>query len=178
VALWRRAISLDERNWIPRYDLARSYEQSGQYDDRIREFTRVLEICEGNLRIKALLARLYAVTGRDAEARTILSEINGHPNSAFSMAEIWVALGEREQALRSLREAMRERCGLVVFIKTVPTLDSVRSDSRFQELIAEVNFPSASTFSPTTGCGRVSHSHAALLQEWLEEAYPEARRPR
>jgi len=142
LALWKHAIELDEANWIPHYDLARSFEQSGQYEDAIQEFSRVLEISEGNLRIKALLARLYAVTGREAEARAILREIQGRPNSAFSMAEVYVALGEKEQALRNLREAMRERCGWLVFEKTMPTLDPIRSDPRFQELIAQIKFPS------------------------------------
>jgi TolB-like protein/DNA-binding winged helix-turn-helix (wHTH) protein/Flp pilus assembly protein TadD len=141
-SLWNHAIGLEEANWIPHYDLARSYEQSGQYEDAIQEFSRVLELSEGNLRIRALLARLYAVTGRDAEARAILREIHGKPNSAFSEAEVYVALGEREQALRHLRAAARERCGWLVFVKSLPTLDPIRSDPQFEELIAQIKFPS------------------------------------
>ena len=75
------------------------------------------------------------------EARAILKEIQGRTNSAFSMAEVYVALGDKEQALNYLRQAMKERCGWVVFMKVLPSLGPLRSDMRYQEMLAEINFP-------------------------------------
>jgi len=39
-------------------------------------------------------------------------------------------------------EAARERCGWLVFVKSLPTLDPIRSDPQFEELIAQIKFPS------------------------------------
>jgi hypothetical protein len=89
-----------------------------------------------------VLARMYAETGKEAEARTILNEIQGKPNSAFSIAEVYLALGKKEQALDYLRQAMKERCGWVVFMKVLPSLEALRSDNRFQKMIEQINFPS------------------------------------
>ena len=141
ISVWKQAIHLEDENWGAHYDLAQSYEQLGQYDEAIREISRALEISDGNLRIKGVMARMYAETGREAEARAILKEIKGRPNSAFSMAEVYVALGDKGQTLDYLRQAMKERCGWVVFMKVLPSLEPLRSDSRYQEMIAEINFP-------------------------------------
>jgi tetratricopeptide (TPR) repeat protein len=142
VSVWRQAIALEETNWFSHSGLAMSYEHFGQYDDAIREHNRALEISDGNLRMKGMIARVYAVTGRDSEARAILQEIKGKPNSAFSMAEVYLALGEKKQALRYLRGAMDERCGWVVFMRVLPSLDPLRSDKRFQEMIRKIQFRS------------------------------------
>jgi len=142
VTVWKEAIALEETNWVPHYDLARSYEQYGQYDEAIQEFTRALEISDGNLRIKSLLAREYALSGRKPEARSILREIQGKPNSAFSTAELYIALGNKEPALDYLEQAMHERCGWVVFMKVLPSLEALHSDNRFQEMIRQIGFPS------------------------------------
>jgi TolB-like protein/DNA-binding winged helix-turn-helix (wHTH) protein/Flp pilus assembly protein TadD len=141
LAAFRQAINLDETNWVPHYDLGGSYERFRQYDDAIREFSRVLEISDGNLRIKGDLARLYALQGRQAEARSMIAEIRGKPNSAFSIAEVYVALGENKQALAYLKEAMNERCGWIVFMKVRTTLDPLRSEAAFQGMIRQIGFP-------------------------------------
>jgi adenylate cyclase len=141
ISIFTQAISLDEHNWAPHYDLGGSYARSGNYEEAIREFSRTLELSGGNLRIKAMLARMYALTGKTMEARQILEEIKGKPNSAFSMAEVYVALGNKDQALEYLQQAIDERCGWVVFMWNRENLAPLHSDSRFKEMIARVGFP-------------------------------------
>ncbi len=143
LAVFTQAISVDENNWVLHSDLGGSYARHGDYDQAIREFSRVVELSDGNLRAKASLARMYALTGRENEARGILEEIKGKTNSAFSVAEIYVALGEKDPALKYLQQAMDERCGWVVFMWSLPSLEPLRSDPRFKELVARVGFPAA-----------------------------------
>jgi hypothetical protein len=56
-------------------------------------------------------------------------------------AAVHVALGEREEALASLEEALDTRAPAVVWLKTDPLFDSLRSDPRFQVLLARLNLP-------------------------------------
>lgn len=141
ISLWKDAVKVDDENWPPHYNLVGVFEQSRQYDEAVREVQRVMEISDGNLRIKGVLARLYAEMGRTAEARAIIEEIKGKTNADFSIAEVYLALGEKEQALKHLAEAIRERCGWVVFVKVLPWLEPLRTDPRFQEMIRQINFP-------------------------------------
>lgn len=141
ISLWKDAVRVDDENWPPHYNLVGVFEKSRQYDEALREVQRVMEIADGNLRIKGVLARILAEMGRTAEARAILREIKGKTNSAFSVGETYVALGDNEEALKYLADAMRERCGWVVFLKVLPWLEPLRSDPRFQELIADIHYP-------------------------------------
>jgi TolB-like protein/DNA-binding winged helix-turn-helix (wHTH) protein/Tfp pilus assembly protein PilF len=50
-----------------------------------------------------------------------------------------VRLGENDRAIESLREAYRQRCDGLQFLKTEPVYDPLRRDSRFQELVAQLH---------------------------------------
>lgn len=141
IAFWKEAISLDDANWVPHNALSDLYAKQQDYAEAIQELRRVLELSEGNLRIKAGLARLYVATGRRAEARRILREIQGKPNSAFSTAEVYVALGEKERALDYLQRALAERSGWAVFLKMKETLIPLRGSDKFQSMVREIGIP-------------------------------------
>jgi hypothetical protein len=85
----------------------------------------------------ANLARAYALAGRTDEARRLL----GRLSSRAQIASVQTALGEKEAALASLEEALDTRDYAVVWLKTNPTFDSLRSEPRFQALLRRLNLP-------------------------------------
>jgi TolB-like protein/Flp pilus assembly protein TadD len=141
IPFFTQAIGLDEASWIAHYDLAGSYAKFGEYEQAIREYNRTLELTNGNPRIQASLARAFALAGRKGEAGNILQQIKGKPNSAFSIAEVYIALGEKDEAFKYLQQALDEKCGWVVFMRVLSSLDPIRSDDRFEKLTARVGFP-------------------------------------
>jgi len=60
----------------------------------------------------------------------------------FVVARIYAALGKKEEALRWLETGYRARDAWMVFLKTEPQFDDLRSDPRFQDLLRRMNFPS------------------------------------
>ncbi len=50
-------------------------------------------------------------------------------------------LGEADQAFAWLERAYEERDHDLVFLQTDPTLDPLRSDPRFQDLLRRIGFP-------------------------------------
>ena len=60
----------------------------------------------------------------------------------YLIAEIYIGLGEKEQALDWLEKAYEERDDWVVWFKCDPIPDGLRSEPRFQELMRRIGFPS------------------------------------
>ena len=51
-----------------------------------------------------------------------------------------VRLGQNDKAIESLREAYRQHCDGLQFLKTEPVYDPLRNDPRFDELLSRLNF--------------------------------------
>ena len=92
-----------------------------------------------------MVARLYAQTGRVSEAKKILDGLLARRQHQFvqsyPIALIYLALGDKEQALKFLEAAYEER-GIQVggntnSLKADKRLDPLRGDPRFQALLAK-----------------------------------------
>jgi hypothetical protein len=92
------------------------------------------------------LAHAYAATGRRAEAQKILHEWQRQSEtsyvSPYMIATVYASLGEKDNAFEFLEKAHQERSSdLPYFLKADLRMDSLRSDSRFQDLFRRMNFP-------------------------------------
>jgi hypothetical protein len=90
----------------------------------------------------ALLGHLYAVTGRQAAAREIISQLQqmsgGQYVSSLYVALIYIGLGEKDQAFAWLDKAYAERSDFLVYLPTDPMADPLRSDPRFPVLLGRL----------------------------------------
>ena len=91
-----------------------------------------------------IAARGYAegVCGRADLARSDLKSMEELSKTRFvtsyGMALIEAGLGDREATLRWLRKAFEERSHWLIWIRLDPRFKAIRSDPRFQELVAKV----------------------------------------
>ena len=114
----------------------------GNYDLAITACKRAVTL-SGNAPSRAVgVGQAYALAGRKSEAQQVLREIReqsieGYVPPSF-LAKLYVALGEKEQALDQLEEAYQARDGYLVWLKAETTFDPLRSDPRFQELLHRV----------------------------------------
>ena len=60
-------------------------------------------------------------------------------NSLF--AEAYIGLGEKGEAMSWLERAYEEHDQWMVYIKSYPGWDALRSEPRFQALVRRMNFP-------------------------------------
>jgi tetratricopeptide (TPR) repeat protein len=90
------------------------------------------------------LGRIYALLGRRDDALAVLRRTQqagaAGGAGAQSTALLYFAVGDKEEGFKWLKKAFDER-NLVTFIKFDPNFDSVRSDARFQQLIAMLHIP-------------------------------------
>lgn len=92
---------------------------------------------EDNVTVPSTLGYLYALAGRKQEALEIADtlEAQGH----LVTTPIHMALGNRQKTLDLLEKAIDQRQFYILYtIKVTPTLDPIRDDPRFQELLDRV----------------------------------------
>ena len=87
-------------------------------------------------------ARIYAATGKRDEALKIIAEMKQQPNaSPLAFANIYNALGEKDQAFEWLEKAYAEGAPLLRALQTGKMWDPLRSDPRFEDLLKRMGLP-------------------------------------
>jgi DNA-binding winged helix-turn-helix (wHTH) protein/TolB-like protein/Tfp pilus assembly protein PilF len=142
IAECNKMLQLDP-NFFPahRY-LGLAYLQKGMPEKAIASFQRGLQL-SGSPLVLAHLGHSYAVAGKDTEARKVLTELSELENqryvSAYTVAGIHAALGDKEQAFKALEKAYEERDVWFMNVKVDPVFKDLRSDRRFQNLLTRAN---------------------------------------
>jgi serine/threonine protein kinase/tetratricopeptide (TPR) repeat protein len=143
---YRKAIDLDPDFYRTFWLLGQAYEQKGMYEEAIAAIEKAVQLSEGNLVMQAALAHTWALAGQSSRARKVLDQLTQVSSreyfSPYFIAEIHLALGEKDAALRWLERAYEARDYFFRWIAIDPRLDALRSDPRFQTLVRRVNFPS------------------------------------
>jgi DNA-binding winged helix-turn-helix (wHTH) protein/TolB-like protein/Tfp pilus assembly protein PilF len=122
-------------------ELGLAYEQKGMYREAFDQLQKTYEMREnyGKTMLRADLAHLYAVWGKEAEARRILAELIEESQksyvSAYDVAVIYAGLGQTEDAFLWLGNALKQRPFWLVWLKLDPRLERLRSDPRFTRLL-------------------------------------------
>jgi hypothetical protein len=79
------------------------------------------------------------------EANDILEQLRERSKQQYVMpyyvSRIHAALGQKDEALRWLETAYRERATNMIYLQTDSRLDGLRFDPRFQDLVRRMNFP-------------------------------------
>ncbi|PYY20525.1 MAG: hypothetical protein DMG62_23305 [Acidobacteria bacterium] len=130
--------------------LGLTYLKKGMNEQAIAEIQRGVELLESAKQrpVNVPLARLgyaYGVSGKRHEAVMVLERLRTISAtsyvSAFSFAVVHVGLGHNDDAFTWLQKAYDERAPELVFLKVDPRFDSLRSDTRYQDLLRRMNFP-------------------------------------
>jgi TolB-like protein/Tfp pilus assembly protein PilF len=124
--------------------LGLAYEQKGMLEETIMEFQHAITLSGGFAKYRAGLGRIYAVVGKRDEAIEILGELRELSKrehvSPYHIAKIYAALGEKDKALEQLEKAYEIEDPGMVYLKIDPLIDSIRTESRFKELMKKVGF--------------------------------------
>jgi len=94
-------------------------------------------------RSRVCRAVIYGRLGRREDAAAVVAAIKqqGGDAAAYQYAEIYTQWGDRKAALDWLEKAMRLRDPGLVYLKTDPLMDPLRSEPRLQAIARELKFP-------------------------------------
>ena len=142
VEQYLKTLELDPNYALARRRLGQAYEQMQEYDKALAEFETALSLSKADTETIAAIGHLYAVSGKDREARRVIRELIDMAGDryipSYFIARILIGLGERDGAFEYLERAYEERYGFLSYLKVEPLFDSLRSDERFIELARRV----------------------------------------
>jgi serine/threonine-protein kinase len=143
IAAAKKAVDLDPNFFLAYGEWGRALSQTNQDEAAIRVLHLAVEHGKGHPRMRGLLGCAYAKAGKEAEARAELTALlsDSRYGAAHGKARIYATLGEKDQAFEWLHKACDERDSIVFWLRTDPALASLRSDSRFAEVLKEMGLP-------------------------------------
>jgi TolB-like protein/Flp pilus assembly protein TadD len=143
----KEALKLDPSHLDALSDLARDYLIMSRYADAEKSIEEALNHHGRTVSLVASLARTYALWGRKSEAEKLLQELQDRDRDEYILssdfARVHAALGNKDEALIWLEKAHQEREWYMILLRVSPWWDSLRSDTRFEDLVQRMNFPEA-----------------------------------
>jgi TolB-like protein/Tfp pilus assembly protein PilF len=120
------------------------YAENGRYTEAVKEAQSASRLDDSPL-ILVFLAQVHALARNRPEAIRVLQDIEQLAKKryvcSYEVATAYVFLREKDQAFRWFDKALEERSDCMVALAVDPRLDSLRSDSRFQDLQRRVGLP-------------------------------------
>jgi len=137
----QQAIKLNPNDAGAHWILGQVQVQKRMYKEATATFQEGLKIDSSDLRISADLGYVYALSGEKDRAMAIISQLKRSPASLapYLIAEIYVGLGDNDQAFAWLDKAYEDRFPFLCDVRVTPQFDRLRSDPRYAALLRRMN---------------------------------------
>jgi adenylate cyclase len=132
-------LQLDPNYFYLDSNLAAAYREKGNFEEAIALYTKAQEAT----RVPSSgLAITYARMGQPIEARKIVDQLVQESQRRYvsppSIAAVYVAFGDKDEAFRWLERAFEEHSGILQWIAFLPEFRPLRPDPRFPELLRRI----------------------------------------
>jgi serine/threonine protein kinase/tetratricopeptide (TPR) repeat protein len=149
----RRTVELDPNYPVTYWILGLLLRKTGCYGQAMTEGEKGVKLSGGSPMMRAALAHTLAAAGRTTEAvRTLdeLTELATHRYVApYFFAGIHVGLGENDRAIEYLEKSYEEHSHWLIYLHIDPSMDGLRDNPRFQDLLRRVGLPARMSANPT-----------------------------
>jgi serine/threonine-protein kinase len=149
IAKYKLTLQSDPDFWVARHYLGLAYVQKGMYNEAIAELRGLIkapptghlpdDVVANETEASSSLGFAYAMAGKAAEARAILSQLQALSQrryvSGLYFAVIYAGLKDHDRAIEYLKRAYESRHPGLVLIRIEPIFDRLRSDERFKQLV-------------------------------------------
>lgn len=141
---YQRALEMDPEFAEAHALLGLTYSVKGLSEEAIGEFHKIKDL-ENNPAYLCWLVYAYGKAGKRVEAERTLSRIKELSKqtyvSPYWMTYVYAGLGDRDEVFKWLERVFEERAsGGAVSLKVNPLYDSLRADSRYDDLLRRSHF--------------------------------------
>jgi len=140
IEYFRKALEMDPNFVVAHMYLGLVYAQQQEFSSALAELQKA-RLLQDSPDILCELGYVYALSGKRREAEKILSDLKVISKHRYIIptyyAIIYAGLGDKDKAFEWLEKGYREG-GLLTGLKTDPQWDSLRTDSRFADLLKRV----------------------------------------
>ena len=139
----RRVLQVDPNLPSAKWALMKLYEQQQRWPEASAQFQEVLAgvnnepVLSGNADARTVLSPQKYWSARIEMQQAIVKDIADYCDLAIAYARA----GEKEKALATLELAATKNNPALKDLNIEPAYDSIRNESRFQQLVARMNFP-------------------------------------
>ncbi len=145
VAQLKESVQLDPSGSIHHVVLVLNcYLPKQMYQEAVDELEAALTVNPNDLGLLGSLAYAYALSGNRDRALMIfkkLKERDENPNVPLMIAQVYVAIGDKDRAFEWLEKAYQQRSPGLGWLKALWIWDPLHSDPRFADLVRRVGFP-------------------------------------
>lgn len=142
----RRVIAIDPNHYQAHWFLALTYLANGQIDRTIATSEKAVAISNRAPAALGVLGMAYGAGGRKVEANQLANELfrleKQRYVSPMAFVYVYIGLGDKDRAFAWLEKAYQERSNHIAFFKVSPTVDPLRSDARFADLLRRIGLDS------------------------------------
>ena len=145
IAAARTALSMQPGQGVAASALREALWATGRYDEHFA-LVREANVKAGERELVEAMDRGYAEGGFPGSRRRVAEVYaaryrKGGGGAAYGLAGRYLEVGDPDRALEWLEKSYEERDPNLVFIGRSPRWDSLRSDSRFQDLVRRIGLP-------------------------------------
>jgi len=141
-------LELAPKTWFGHFFLAMNYAVKQMRPEVNVECDKVVELLAGVYDMQSLATCVWALGAVDDKdkARRLLAVVENPPSGLWldpvMMAAAYTGLGDIDRSIAWYQKGLEERSPNMVYMKVAPgAWDAVRSDSRFQAILRQMNFP-------------------------------------
>jgi len=139
----KKVLEIDRNNANAHVFLGYTYNSMGKYNEAIAEYEEANKLRGETTGGQIYLGYALAKAGRRSEAETILKRLETTKEyvSPAELAFVYIALGQKEQALSALERSYAVHDLQMQYLAVDPHYDELRAEPRFKELIRKVGLP-------------------------------------
>ncbi len=144
-----RTAELDPNYPVTYWILGLLYRITGRFELAINAGEKSVNLSGGSPLMRAALAHTYGISGRAKEALQVLDDLTKLAKHKYVaphfLAGIHIGLGENDRAIEHLEKSYMEHSHWLIYLHIDPSMDALRSDPRFQDLLRRVALPALAT---------------------------------
>jgi serine/threonine protein kinase/tetratricopeptide (TPR) repeat protein len=134
----RKMIEAEPDFWWGHFLLGWAEVETGKYDEAIQSLDRATQLDSSPYPL-AYLGYANARSGKKDRALKALQELEQKAHQVYvpryQIAAVYTGLGDKDKAMECLQQAFSNREEIITFLNVDPTWDTLRSDSKFKNLL-------------------------------------------
>jgi DNA-binding winged helix-turn-helix (wHTH) protein/TolB-like protein/tetratricopeptide (TPR) repeat protein len=138
----QRTLDLDPQSAYAHFMFGLIYRQQGAYEKSIAEFKKAGPAFDDDSYVLGYLGQIYAQAGNNQAAQLNLQRLHELASKGYSSpvaaALIHFGLHQHDLGFAQLDDAYRTHDPYLLYLRSDPAFDSVRSDQRFQQLVRRI----------------------------------------
>ena len=143
----RYTLELDPNYPVTYWILGLVLRKTGNSAEAIIQADKAVKLSDGSPLMRAALASTLATAGRTTDALQMLDELTGLAKqkyvAPYFFAGIYVGLREIDRAMECLEQCFEEHSHWLIYLHIDPSMDGLRDNPHFQDLLRRVGLPDA-----------------------------------